>query len=351
MLVMSQGASSQQYHPGWIVSSLVGTSILASQAPAEQMRNTRVYGWLPSQDVTPAQYDPPNAAQRRCYGYLKQAGITPSSPADYSYSQSICEALFAYEAALGKSAGVLDGTAVIRGLEQLGTTFQSVFDLGGAARFSTLRGATTCLGSTAKRPSRTAAPASPTAAAPTRCPDASSPPAVGRRASARRCWCTAPPTTTPPGTRSRPTSPRRDSGSLHPTCAATAAAHAATATPRRLRRRSPRHHPDRRGCHPGALPRRPRRHLAARALASKSLVYVDPPWRTSLPAADQAVEVENWSAADRAVDAASTLRADPALADWIPTRLLAEVPTAIRQDSADPCAGAASWQPRRAHCA
>lgn len=139
MLVMSEGASSQKYYPGWIVSSLVGTSILQTQAPADEMKNTRVYGWLPSQDVTPAQYDPPNNAQRRCYGYLKTAGIKPSSAADYSYAQSICEALFAYEAALGKDGGLIDGPAVIHGLEQLGTGFQSVFDLNGASDFDPLR--------------------------------------------------------------------------------------------------------------------------------------------------------------------------------------------------------------------
>jgi ABC-type branched-subunit amino acid transport system substrate-binding protein len=139
MLVMAQGASSQNYYPGWIVSSLVGTSILQDQAPAEQLKNTRVYGWLPSQDVSPAYYEPPNQAQRRCYGYLKSSGIRPQSPADYSYSQSICEALFAYDAALGRSGGSLNGTAVIRGLDQLGTSFQSVFDLRGAAHFDPAR--------------------------------------------------------------------------------------------------------------------------------------------------------------------------------------------------------------------
>lgn len=139
MLVMSEGASSQQYYPGWIMSSLVGTSILAGQAPAEQMKNTRVYGWLPSQDVTPAQYAAPTSAQRRCYGYLKASGITPTSAADFSYSQSICEALFAYESALGENGGALGGPAVIAGLERIGTRFPSVFDLDGAAHFSPAR--------------------------------------------------------------------------------------------------------------------------------------------------------------------------------------------------------------------
>jgi len=135
MLVMAQGAQSQHYNPGWIVSSLVGSAFLQTQAPPEeQMATTRVYGWLPSQDVSPALYDPPNAAQRRCYSFLKESGIKPTSTADYSYSQSICEALFAYEAALGRS-GSIQGGALVRGLDGLGTSFQSVFSLDGATLF------------------------------------------------------------------------------------------------------------------------------------------------------------------------------------------------------------------------
>jgi ABC-type branched-subunit amino acid transport system substrate-binding protein len=139
MLAMSSGASSQKYYPGWILSSLVGTSILQGQAPADEMKNARVYGWLPSQDVSPSLYGPPNAAQRRCYSYLKAGGIKPVSPADYSYAQSICEAMFAYEAALAASGGTITGSAVIQGLDHLGTRLQSVFDLDGAALFSPAR--------------------------------------------------------------------------------------------------------------------------------------------------------------------------------------------------------------------
>jgi hypothetical protein len=139
LLVMSGGASSQKYYPGWIVSSLAGTAGLQGQAPADEMKTTRVYGWLRSQDVSPSQYDKPNQAKRRCLSLLKSQGVTPASSADYSYSESICEALFAYEAALGKSGGVLSGPAVIQGLEQLGTSVQSVFSLHGAANFSPVR--------------------------------------------------------------------------------------------------------------------------------------------------------------------------------------------------------------------
>ena len=37
MIAMSAGATSQRYYPGWILSSLAGTSLLASQAPADEM--------------------------------------------------------------------------------------------------------------------------------------------------------------------------------------------------------------------------------------------------------------------------------------------------------------------------
>ena len=139
MLAMSAGATSQRYYPGWILSSLTGTAVLAGQAPADEMASTRVYGWLPSQDVSPSLYNPPNAAQLRCYGYLKAAGIKPVSAADYSYAQSICEALFAYEAAIAAAGGSLEGAAVVHGLDGLGTAVQSVFTLNGASLFTASR--------------------------------------------------------------------------------------------------------------------------------------------------------------------------------------------------------------------
>jgi ABC-type branched-subunit amino acid transport system substrate-binding protein len=139
MLVMSEDASSQHYYPGWILSSLAGTSLLQGQAPADEMKSTRVYGWLPSQDVTPSAYPKPNAAQQRCYRLLGSQGMKATSPADYSYTQSICEALFVYEKALGSTGGVSVGTTLIRGLGRVGTSFQSVFDLNGAADFDPSR--------------------------------------------------------------------------------------------------------------------------------------------------------------------------------------------------------------------
>ncbi len=136
MIVMAHDASSQHYYPGWILSSLAGTALLQDQAPQDEMRNTRVYGWLPSQDVKPSQYPEPNAAQRRCYSLVKSQGVTPVSTADYSYTQSICEAVFVYEAALGNSHVDTEGRAVIAGLGKVGRSYQSVFDIGGAADFS-----------------------------------------------------------------------------------------------------------------------------------------------------------------------------------------------------------------------
>jgi hypothetical protein len=139
MLVMAEDASSQHYYPGWILSSLAGTALLQGQAPSDEMKNTRVYGWLPSQDVLPAQYPAPNAAQKRCYSLVESQGIKPTSAADYAYTQSICEALFVYEAALGQAGGNIAGAALISGLDKVGTSFQSVFDLNGAADFSLAR--------------------------------------------------------------------------------------------------------------------------------------------------------------------------------------------------------------------
>lgn len=70
--------------------------------------------------------------------------------------------------------------------------------------------------------------------------------------------------------------------------------------------------------------------LAAGELAPLRLVYVDPPWR-SRPLEPDPVPTPAWSEEDRAVDLASLMKTDPALADWIPDRMLPDVASAIPQ--------------------
>ena len=69
--------------------------------------------------------------------------------------------------------------------------------------------------------------------------------------------------------------------------------------------------------------------VAAAELAPRSLVYVDPPWRSG--PLEASADPPPWSEEDQAVDMASLMRTDPALADWIPERMRQDIPSAIPQ--------------------
>jgi pimeloyl-ACP methyl ester carboxylesterase len=67
--------------------------------------------------------------------------------------------------------------------------------------------------------------------------------------------------------------------------------------------------------------------LAAGALAPRSLVYLDPPWRLRPLDGDPALP--SWSEEDVAVDLASLAKTDPVLGEWVPARVMHELPDAI----------------------
>ena len=124
-------AQSQNYHPGYIVSSLANLAVNNGTVPPEQARNIHGFGWLPMEDVPVSAYGPRNRNQQRCVRLLKSQGITLSSSADFIYAWQICEPFFVYEAALAKNGGRLDPTSVLAGIQGLGTSFTSVTNLGG----------------------------------------------------------------------------------------------------------------------------------------------------------------------------------------------------------------------------
>lgn len=136
LYIATIGAQSQGYYPGWIVSSLGQLAIIGGMAPKSEMKNTRGFGWLPSQDVPP-QYNPkPNAAQKRCIALLHSQNIRPRSAADFGYAYNACEAVFLYEKALKLDGGNTALTAVSAAIASLGNSFESSLNLYGQSTFS-----------------------------------------------------------------------------------------------------------------------------------------------------------------------------------------------------------------------
>ena len=126
-------AESQGYRPGYIVSSLANLALNNGTVPPAQARNIHGFGWLPMEDVPVADYGPLNANQKRCLSLLKSQGIKPAATADYVYAWQICEPFFLYEASLKATGGRTDLESVVAGIRGLGSSFESITNLGGQA--------------------------------------------------------------------------------------------------------------------------------------------------------------------------------------------------------------------------
>ena len=142
MAFFMQNAQSQRYYPTYIMSSLANLMFVTTNpqlAPPEQARNVKAFGWMPFEDVTVDKYPAKNAAQLRCLALLKSQKVVPVSSLDFKIAYTTCEVLFIAERALTATRGDSTGPTFIRGVQSLGTSFQSVSKLGGFAAFGTNR--------------------------------------------------------------------------------------------------------------------------------------------------------------------------------------------------------------------
>jgi hypothetical protein len=138
LLIFATAAESQSYRPTWLVSSLAQPAVLQAQnaMPRSQLANVKVFGWMPTQDVSPSQYPAANANQKRCLALLKSENITPTAPVDFYYAFQTCDPLFLYERALQSTGGNVDGKAVVAAVDGVGTSFTSTIGLDGGSVFT-----------------------------------------------------------------------------------------------------------------------------------------------------------------------------------------------------------------------
>ena len=129
-------AESQNWHPKYVMSSLANAATIANQIPPTQVKNVYGFGWLPVQDVNPAQWPSRNAAQNRCIAMVGEHGIGLKTAADYSFAFNLCEALFLYETALKTDGGRTDANAVVGAVEGTGSSFASTMNIDGHSTFS-----------------------------------------------------------------------------------------------------------------------------------------------------------------------------------------------------------------------
>lgn len=136
VFVIASAAEAQNWYPKYVVSSLANAAVLASQMSPRQAENVHGYGWLPVQDVNPAQWPGQTAPQKRCTAMASRNGVKLQSATDYSYAFNLCDALFAYERALKATRGAAAGQGIVGAVETFGTSYVSAMTLEGRARLT-----------------------------------------------------------------------------------------------------------------------------------------------------------------------------------------------------------------------
>jgi len=125
-------AEKNQYRPRYGLTSYSAPYALQSLGiPEQQLRNVSGMGWIPGADVDPRNWPPETAGSKRCRAIAQRAGL-PHGKTDSGTITSYCETLFFLKAVLDR-AGTVQARGWLRGLEAMGTAYQSVFTF--ATRF------------------------------------------------------------------------------------------------------------------------------------------------------------------------------------------------------------------------
>ena len=142
-LIFLEQAESQRYRPRYYFA--VEPRVIAENAPAAQLVGSMGESNLPVMDVEPSEYPgDPSPASAYCRKIMRGAGQTATDPTTLWAEYSLCDELYALEAAV-KLVGVLGPEAVRTGFERIGTglpsalTWQSRFGPGQHGSSSVLR--------------------------------------------------------------------------------------------------------------------------------------------------------------------------------------------------------------------
>lgn len=129
LLYFALAAESQRYHPGYALTSAAAAAVQEANTPAAQLANAVGLGWLPAIDSN--RVASPLPAARRCLQDLQRiAGITPQGAVDRAYAFGACDTAGLYDAALRKTSGNAEVSAVLGAVSALGDDFSSASSYG-----------------------------------------------------------------------------------------------------------------------------------------------------------------------------------------------------------------------------
>ena len=135
LLLFGPQASSQNYHPGYLLSSAAQAHLFVGEQPfpTDQYPGLHGVGNSPFGDVNDAK---PTAADGRCLALLKSVGITAANYDDIGQAAFSCAPFLLLEALLQRTNGAADAQTLATATAGLGTGFASPSVLAGSTRFS-----------------------------------------------------------------------------------------------------------------------------------------------------------------------------------------------------------------------
>ena len=139
LLLFGASASSQDYHPGYLLSSNAQAHLATESGSgftSDQLPQIHGVGNMPYADVSDSA---PSAVDKRCMNLLRAASVTPGNYDDTGQAVFSCGPFLLLEAALRRSDGDASADALAHAIAALGTTFSAPGILGGTTRY----GATT----------------------------------------------------------------------------------------------------------------------------------------------------------------------------------------------------------------
>ena len=134
--LFSEGADGQRYFPGYALSSVTAPTVLALNAPADQLANMQGVGWLPDVDTADPAQAPPTTTGKQCLDRMRAAGIHPVTNADYTYVYGPCDTFTLYDSLLRATAGDATAASIMRALGNVGPRYVSASTVDGRTRIS-----------------------------------------------------------------------------------------------------------------------------------------------------------------------------------------------------------------------
>jgi hypothetical protein len=136
LLLFGPSASSQGYHPGYLLSSNAQAHLFTeggSGFPADQMPQLHGVGNSPYADVNNAT---PTAVEQRCLALIKPTGINPGNYDDRGQALFTCGPFLLLEAALRRSGGDASAAALSQAIAGLGSSFAAPSTLRASSAYS-----------------------------------------------------------------------------------------------------------------------------------------------------------------------------------------------------------------------